>query len=69
MKKALFEGMGKVIRLFPVDREPGFSLPSHSDAEAIGKDWKRVGDDMLAVAENLYRVENTKKISQKNHEK
>ncbi len=45
--KNFLKGMGSALDLFPENRKKkGFTLPTHSDAEAIRKDWEKVGEDI-----------------------
>ncbi len=53
MKKGFLEGMGTALALFASEREPRFSLPSHSDEEAIRKDWQQAGNDIQKAAQIL----------------
>ena len=54
MSKRFLEGMGRVIALFGSQEEPKFSLPSHSDEEAIYQDWQQAGSDIWKAAK-LYQ--------------
>lgn len=54
MKTHILKAVGSVIELFPSHKEKYVSsLPSHSDEEAIRKDWEQVGKDILDCAQKI----------------
>jgi hypothetical protein len=49
--RSFLKSMGTVITLFPTEKKVNFSLPTHSDAEAIYNDWAQVGNDIWHTIE------------------
>lgn len=60
MSISFLEGMGTVVDLFASEKETTFCLPTHSDAEAINKDWQQVGNDIRSAANSLHSSGNQK---------
>lgn len=48
MKRYVLKAVGSIIELFPTNPNEKYvsSIPTHSDEEAIRKDWEQVGKDM-----------------------
>lgn len=53
MSKNFLKGMGSVINPLPSSRKINIFTPSHTDEEAIFKDWEMVGYDLFAANKKI----------------
>lgn len=54
MKSNFLRGVSSTLDLFPSERDDTtISIPTHSDEEAIKKDWEQTGDDLYFAINSI----------------